>query len=145
MTIFSELFKQIREKNNNSRQCIGCKCCKVPWNQGSDYCDKCIEDDKRQLEPGYKLHAEPINYARGGGPKKESIREEEEDEFYQEGGDIASRDDEHWYQYGKLYFTGDRLGLKVKMDKDKFWPNVFTISDHGNSILLSGTKNWWWK
>jgi predicted nucleic acid-binding Zn-ribbon protein len=56
---------------------------------------------------------------------------------------IQTEDDEHWYQYGKLYFTGDRSELKAKMDADSFWPNVFSVSDHGNAHLISGSDNWW--
>lgn len=51
--------------------------------------------------------------------------------------DITTSDHTHWYQYGKLYFTGDEKGLKRKMGKDKFWPNVWFISDHGNAHLIT--------
>lgn len=64
--------------------------------------------------------------------KNESIEDEEPEE-----GDITTEDHEHWYQYGKLYFTGDYDGLKKKMDVNKFWPNVFFISDHGNAHLVN--------
>jgi hypothetical protein len=31
-----------------SRKCIGCSCHRVPWNQGSDYCDACMTQSYRQ-------------------------------------------------------------------------------------------------
>jgi hypothetical protein len=54
-----------------------------------------------------------------------------------EEDDITTSDHRRWYQSGKLYFTGDEKGLKKKMAKDKFWPNVWFISDHGNAHLVS--------
>lgn len=51
--------------------------------------------------------------------------------------DITTTDDNKWYQYGKLYHTGDRKSLAAKMDHDQFWPNVWSISDHGNTVLIS--------
>lgn len=32
---------------DDSRQCIGCKCHRVPWNQGCDYCAACLRDDEK--------------------------------------------------------------------------------------------------
>lgn len=46
---------------------------------------------------------------------------------------ITTEDGIHWYQYGKLYHTGDRKSLEAKMDKDQFWPSVYSVSDHGNA------------
>lgn len=51
--------------------------------------------------------------------------------------DITTGDHHRWYQSGKLYFTGDEAGLRAKMEQDKFWPNVWFISDHGNSHLIT--------
>jgi hypothetical protein len=59
-----------------------------------------------------------------------------EPEYDQEGGDIATENHRDWYQYGKLYFQGDEKGLVRKMEKDSFFPNVFSISDHGNAHLV---------
>lgn len=28
--------------------CIGCDCCLRPWNQGSDFCDNCLDDSDTQ-------------------------------------------------------------------------------------------------
>ena len=60
-----------------------------------------------------------------------------DDEPEVEEGDITTEDHTRWYQYGKLYFTGGEKGLKRKMDKDQFWPNVFWVSDHGNAHLVT--------
>lgn len=53
-----------------------------------------------------------------------------------EEGDITTSDDWHWYQYGKLYLTGDETNLVVKMDQDKLWPNVWRVDDHGGYTLI---------
>ena len=50
---------------------------------------------------------------------------------------ISTRDHKHWYQYGKLYFTGSYHDLKKKMTQDRYWPNVFFVSDHGNAHLVT--------
>ena len=54
-----------------------------------------------------------------------------------EEGDITTEDHRRWWQHGKLYFVGDEVGLRRKMDKDKFWPNIWFISDHGNAHLIT--------
>ena len=51
--------------------------------------------------------------------------------------DIMTGDYHHWFQSGKLYFTGDEVGLRKQMAKDHFWPNVWFISDHGNAHLIN--------
>jgi hypothetical protein len=51
--------------------------------------------------------------------------------------DIVTSDDEHWYQYGKLVVIGDRSDVKKFMNREKFWPNVWVISDHGNTCNIS--------
>lgn len=40
-----------RSDAGSSRQCIGCPCHRVPWNQGSDYCDDCHTDAETQRTP----------------------------------------------------------------------------------------------
>ena len=50
---------------------------------------------------------------------------------------ITTEDDTHWYQYGKLYHTGDAESLKAKMDRDGFWPSVYSVSDHGNAVPVT--------
>lgn len=62
---------------------------------------------------------------------------EEEEPGEPEEGDITTHDEERWFQDGKLYFTGDRKGLRARMDVDGFWPNVWVISDHGNACLIT--------
>ena len=67
----------------------------------------------------------------------EELREPEED-------DITTEDDIHFYQYHKLAFklTEDEdrnEGIKRELDKMQFWPNVWSISDHGNASLI----NYW--
>ena len=51
--------------------------------------------------------------------------------------DITTEDDENWYQYGDLFHTGDRQSLKAELDKGNFFPDIWTISDHGNSCNIS--------
>ena len=55
--------------------------------------------------------------------------------------DITTSDHQNWYQSGKLYFKGDEMGLRQKMNADQFWPNLWFISDHGNAHLISQEKN----
>ena len=54
-----------------------------------------------------------------------------------EEDDITTTDHQHWYQSGKLYFTGDEEGLMRKMNQDNFWPDVWFISDHGNAHRIT--------
>jgi len=61
-----------------------------------------------------------------------------------EEGDIVhddgqrSRGEDEWFQYGKLFFKGSREGLAQKLAVDNdMMPNIFQISDHGNSICIS--------
>lgn len=58
------------------------------------------------------------------------------DEYNPDNGDIATEDDKTWFQYGKLYHKGSVASLWKKLDEDKFWPNVFSISDHGNVFQI---------
>lgn len=57
-----------------------------------------------------------------------------------EEGDYTTTDHIHWYQYGKLVLTTpdqDYAFVKAHMDQERFWPNAWFISDHGNCHLLS--------
>jgi hypothetical protein len=59
-----------------------------------------------------------------------------------EEGDITTSDYRHFYQYGKLAFTVEDDGdmdakLRAYMERDGFYPNVWSISDHGNPVLLN--------
>lgn len=58
-------------------------------------------------------------------------KEEESDEPDEDA--ITTHDHQIFYQYGKKYHTGDIESLKAQMDKDKLWPDVWFISDHGNA------------
>ena len=70
-------------------------------------------------------------------------------------GDITTEDHEKWYQDGKLiaywsetagtYFLTDgtdcdtddwREAIRRHCDREKFWPNCWFISDHGNAHLI---------
>ena len=60
-----------------------------------------------------------------------------------EEGDYTTDDYAHFYQYGKLVYVVDadepdtwQEQLRHEMDRQAFWPNVWVISDHGNSCLL---------
>ncbi len=64
-------------------------------------------------------------------------------EEYLEPGDddITTSNDRDFYQYGKLILSigpdDDRNdALTAYMNKAKFWPNCWTISDHGNAHLI---------
>ncbi len=97
------------------------------------------------VEEAYEsIQAETFSGKSSAGPKitegsrrgHGGLREDTEDAEPEEG-DITTEDHEHWFQYGKPYHTGDYPSLKAKMDADKFWPNVFWVSDHGNAHLVT--------
>ena len=59
-----------------------------------------------------------------------------------EEGDYTTTDYRHWYQFGKLVLTlrledDYVIALHRHMNKERFWPNAWAISDHGNAHLLS--------
>jgi hypothetical protein len=56
-------------------------------------------------------------------------------------GDYVTEDHTHFYQYGKLAVVvseGQRWAHKLKahMDRERFWPDVWWLSDHGNAHLI---------
>jgi hypothetical protein len=57
-----------------------------------------------------------------------------------EEGDITTSDGRTFYQYGKQWLRIDDIdthvgnAIKAKMEAEGFYPNVWTISDHGNAI-----------
>ena len=58
-----------------------------------------------------------------------------------EEGDITTEDHRHFYQYGKLVLTvgedvDHKPALREFMKREKFWPNCWFISDHGNAHLI---------
>jgi hypothetical protein len=57
-----------------------------------------------------------------------------------EEGDYTTTDHVNFYQYGKLVVIAVddwKRSIKAHMDNNRFHPNVFFISDHGNTVLLS--------
>lgn len=54
--------------------------------------------------------------------------------------DYVTEDFCKFYQYGKLAVrtTEDRWERDVRahMDKERFWPSIWMISDHGNAHLV---------
>jgi hypothetical protein len=67
--------------------------------------------------------------------------EEDDTDDEAEGPDddaLTTTDDVHFYQYGKLVLTvgedEDRdVALRRFMDEQQFWPDAWSISDHGNA------------
>lgn len=58
-----------------------------------------------------------------------------------EEDDYTTEDHEHFYQFGTLAVVVDEDDewphtLKAHMDRERFWPNVWWISDHGNAHLI---------
>lgn len=113
---------------------------------GARYCLDCarkagidVDADKSASGYGGPVFASDLEGAEYCGECHNLIfgEEEEEEPSEPEEGDITTHDEKHWLQHGKPYFTGDREGLKAKMDADKFWPNVWVISDHGNACLIT--------
>lgn len=55
-----------------------------------------------------------------------------------EEGDYTTEDHEHFHQFGKRAVVVDEGAewphtLKAHMDRERFWPNVWFLSDHGNA------------
>jgi hypothetical protein len=122
----------------------GAKVLKVDSPGPADFWAKC-QFDSGSGDNAERLAAIKAAFEKFPGVEKVQIvvNESDDEPDEPEESDITTEDDEHWYQDGKLYYTGNRAGLKKKMDRDQFWPNVWVISDHGNSILISGARNWW--
>jgi len=61
----------------------------------------------------------------------------------EDAGDIViGQDDTSAYQYGKCIVRVDepdelRPAIKAHMEAAEFWPNVWTVSDHGNACLIT--------
>ncbi len=79
---------------------------------------------------------------------EEDLDGSEDEEGEPEEDDVTTEDDVHFYQSGKLWLTLDRdlddramwRALHAQMKKDNYYPNVWRISDHGNSALLRPPK-----
>lgn len=76
--------------------------------------------------------------------EEEDSSDLEEDIHDPQEGDYITEDYRKWYQYGKLVLDlteeeGEhwRNHIKTHMDKERFWPSVWWISDHGNAHILS--------
>ncbi len=104
----------------------------MPINLEYSDCPKCgdpIDDDKEAgdtCDCGYVFPA---------------THEETEEPTEPEEDDITTSDHRKFYQSGKLVLTVDEdddhvQALKEFMDKEKFWPNCWFISDHGNAHLM---------
>lgn len=71
--------------------------------------------------------------------------ETDEIEFLEpEDEDITTSDHRRFYQSHKLWLEIDEdedmvAAIQARMEKDRFWPNVWFISDHGNAHLMSLT------
>jgi hypothetical protein len=70
------------------------------------------------------------------------LKAEETEPQQPEEGDYTTEDHHRFYQHGKLVVEVGpdddwRLAVVRHMEINKFWPNVWFISDHGNAHLLS--------
>lgn len=68
--------------------------------------------------------------------------DDDENDFSEpEEGDYTSPDHVRWYQYGRLVLITSietcEQEVLSHMNKERFWPNAWFISDHGNAHLLS--------
>ena len=63
----------------------------------------------------------------------------ESDDFHEpEEGDWITEDHRTWMEFGgRERFHGTEIQLRQHMDRQKFWPSVWFLSDHGNLHLLS--------
>lgn len=77
------------------------------------------------------------------GVKPEYDAEDDEiDDGGTEEGDYVTDDHRRFFQYGELVVEVPEdedwePHVKAHMDSQEFWPNVWFISDHGNTVLLS--------
>ena len=97
---------------------------------------------ERLREPGGLTRTHKVQ--KGG--EMGSDDEDEESEFEEpDEGDWTTEDHRRFYSYGKIVLdlpadTGECkmwAAIEAKMKKDGFWPNVWLISDHGNSHLMT--------
>lgn len=64
------------------------------------------------------------------------------DDLEPEEGDYFTEDHGRFYQYGKVVVEVDkdddwRPAVRKHMEQEKFYPNVWFVSDHGNYHLMS--------
>ena len=63
-------------------------------------------------------------------------------ELEPEEGDYLTEDHRRFWQYDKLVLAlpehvGWQAAIRAHMDRERFWPNVWFVSDHGNAHLLT--------
>ena len=121
----------------NTCECADPGC---PVHKGKSACDRTSKETLYRIdmtdETGTLMCFKCAGDAMDSGVFTTDAPENDEGEPDEDGGDILSSDDNRWFQYGKLYHTGDRDSLLRKMEQDQFYPNVWIISDHGNSCLI---------
>lgn len=108
---------------------------KLGWNLIDPETMEIFDDDEMQEEYTEYTFQELVDFVVSAVEENAGEEEGFEDEPDEES--ITTEDHEHWYQYGKLYFTGSSKELRAKMDEDQYWPNVFFISDHGNAHVIT--------
>lgn len=58
-----------------------------------------------------------------------------------DSGNIITRDERHWYQYGKLVLETsiDNADFEVQqfMEREQFHPDVIFVNDHGNVDVIT--------
>jgi hypothetical protein len=121
---------------------------------GEFYCVDCWEGDVDE-ETGVVFADSEWDYYPTCGTCHEQCKDvslTSEGELYEteangpQEDDYTTTDYQHWYQYAKLVVTvgedGDwRIAVMAHMDEESFWPNVWAVSDHGNTTLLSMEDN----
>lgn len=116
-----------------------------------DCANKCLADEVEKFRPvACDVHYEGANLTCDdcGAEIESAYGDPEAEEEGPQEGDYTSTDHIHWYQYGKLvlttaypeckYTSADdyKEQLKAHMEKEKFYPNAWFISDHGNAHLI---------
>ena len=93
-----------------------------------------------------ELQEAALSILRERGRDMDGDGEDIEAEFEEpDEGDWTTEDHRKFYSYGKLvlYLPADTgecemwAAIEARMKKDGFWPNVWLISDHGNSHLMT--------
>lgn len=87
------------------------------------------ESAYRIREHDYEVFVDPSQ----GGPEEGDLTTENHRQFWVVGAtsrypaiDLTEDESEEWQKHVKAY-----------MDRQQFWPNVWSVSDHGNTCLLS--------
>jgi hypothetical protein len=115
---------------------------------GDTICPECANRDtdygQRPIARDVHWEGEPIACDDCGKDIESAYGDPDDDKEPSEPdeGDITTTDYQHWYQYGKLVLTVGpdedyEQAVREYMDSSEFWPNVWSISDHGNVCLLT--------